>query len=214
MFSASQTQKVRCFQLLPSAFAPRSSASLEFMTFEDTSIEGVWVHTPLKHTDNRGSFEEQFKLSLMERQLHRGFTVRQVNQSVSAKGVIRGIHYTDSPEGQAKYISCSRGRVWDVVVDLRRDSPTFGSWQGTELSPENGKSVFVSEGIGHAFLSLEEGSVVNYLCSSEFDPEADRAIHALSPSLGISFESMAKENCILEIRLSDKDSGATQFQPK
>jgi dTDP-4-dehydrorhamnose 3,5-epimerase len=184
------------------------------MTFEDTSIEGVWVHTPLKHSDSRGSFEEQFKLSLIERQLHRSFTVRQVNQSVSAKGVIRGIHYTESLEGQAKYISCSRGRIWDVVVDLRLDSPTFGSWQGVELSPENGNSVFISEGVGHAFLSLEEGTVVNYLCSSEFNVEADRSVHALSPALGIDFESVAKENNIMDFKLSDKDSSAKEFQPK
>ena len=184
------------------------------MTFEDTSIEGVWVHTPLKHSDSRGSFEEQFKLSLIERQLHRSFTVRQVNQSISAKGVIRGIHYTDSPEGQAKYVSCSRGRTWDVVIDIRRESPTFGSWQGFELSPENGRSIFISEGLGHAFLSLEEGSVVNYLCSSEFDMDADRTVHALSPAFGIDFASVAKENEILEFKLSDKDSSAKEFQPK
>jgi dTDP-4-dehydrorhamnose 3,5-epimerase len=184
------------------------------MAFEETNIGGVWVHTPLKHSDSRGSFEEQFKLSVIERELARDFKVRQVNQSVSVKGVIRGIHYTESLEGQAKYVSCPRGRIWDVVVDLRPDSPTFGLWQGVELSPENGKSVFISEGLGHAFLSLEEGSVVNYLCSSEFKIETDRTIHPLSEALGIDFESVARENGISEFKLSEKDSGAQEFQPK
>jgi dTDP-4-dehydrorhamnose 3,5-epimerase len=82
------------------------------------------------------------------------------------------------------------------------------------LSPENGNSVFISEGVGHAFLSLEEGTVVNYLCSSEFDIEADRSVHALSSALGIDFDSVAKENGILELKLSDKDSSAKEFQPK
>jgi dTDP-4-dehydrorhamnose 3,5-epimerase len=184
------------------------------MTFEATNIEGVWVQTPVRHTDGRGTFEEQFKLSLIEGELRRGFTVRQINQSVSSKGVIRGIHFTESLEGQAKYVFCSRGRIWDVVVDLRRDSATFGTWLGVELSPENGKGVFISEGIGHAFLSLEEGSVVNYLCSSEFDPDAERAVNALSPSLGITFDSIAKENSIQELKFSEKDSRSTEFQPK
>jgi dTDP-4-dehydrorhamnose 3,5-epimerase len=101
-----------------------------------------------------------------------------------------------------------------VVVDLRPDSPTFGLWQGVELSPENRKSVFISEGLGHAFLSLEEGSVVNYLCSSEFSIETDRTIHPLSEALGIDFEPIAKENGISEFKLSEKDSSAQEFQPK
>ena len=155
-----------------------------------------------------------FKLSVIKRELSRDFAVRQVNQSISAKGVIRGIHFTESTEGQAKYVSCSHGRIWDVIVDLRPDSATFGSWQGVELSPENGKSVLVSEGLGHAFLSLEEGSVVNYLCSSEFKIETDRTIHPLSEALGIDFESVARAYGISEFKLSEKDSGAQEFQPK
>jgi dTDP-4-dehydrorhamnose 3,5-epimerase len=184
------------------------------MAFEKTRILGAWVFTPLKHNDNRGSFEEKFRLSDIERELLRDFKVRQINQSVSAKGVIRGIHYTDSPEGQAKYVSCTRGRVWDVVVDIRSQSPTFGSWQGFELSPENGKCIFLSEGLGHAFLSLEEGSVLTYLCSSEFNMEADRTIYALSKELGIDFEMVAKENGISDFTLSGKDSMAREFQQK
>jgi dTDP-4-dehydrorhamnose 3,5-epimerase len=181
------------------------------MPFEEMKIKGAWVHTPLRHHDNRGHFEEQFKLSLIEQELGRTFTVKQVNQSVSNKGVIRGIHYTDSPEGQAKYVSCPKGKIWDVVVDLRKDSPTYGQWDAVELSAENGLSVFISEGLGHALLSLEDGSVVNYLCSSEYNAAADRTIHALDPKLAITFEAAGAAFGITDFSLSAKDSGAPGF---
>ncbi|MFM1787170.1 MAG: hypothetical protein RL228_1120 [Actinomycetota bacterium] len=170
-------------------------------------IKGAWIHTPIRHNDERGHFEEQFKISQLESELGRSFTVKQVNQSVSNKGVIRGIHFTDSPEGQAKYVSCPKGAIWDVVVDLRKDSPTYGQWDAVELSAENGFSVFISEGLGHAFLTLEERSVANYLCTSEYSPEADRTINALSAKLAITFESSG----ITEFRLSAKDSEAADF---
>jgi dTDP-4-dehydrorhamnose 3,5-epimerase len=170
-------------------------------------IKGAWIHTPLRHMDDRGHFEEQFKLSQIESELGRSFSVRQVNQSVSNKGVIRGIHYTDSPEGQAKYVSCPKGALWDVVVDLRKDSPTYGQWDSVELSAQNGHSVFITEGLGHAFLSLEDGSVANYLCTSEYAPEADRTINPLSAKLAIAFESSG----ITKFLLSQKDSDAVHF---
>jgi dTDP-4-dehydrorhamnose 3,5-epimerase len=176
------------------------------MTFENTSIRGAWVYNSLRHTDSRGSFEEQFRLSELEGQIGRSFGVMQVNRSTSSKGVIRGIHYTEGSLGQAKYVSCYRGRVWDVVVDLRQDSETFGSWVGVELSPENGKSLLISEGLGHAFLSLEEGSVVSYLCSSEFEESNDRTINPFSEKLSIDFIGIGKQNDIFEFNLSEKDS--------
>lgn len=169
------------------------------------------MHTPLRHHDNRGHFEEQFKLSLIEQELGRTFTVKQVNQSVSNKGVIRGIHYTDSPEGQAKYVSCPKGKIWDVVVDLRDNSPTYGQWDAVELTAENGLSVFISEGLGHAFLSLEDGSIVNYLCSSEYNAAADRTVNALDLKLAIAFESAGLAAGIAEFELSPKDSEAPAF---
>lgn len=181
------------------------------MPFEEMKIKGAWVHTPVRHLDNRGHFEEQFKLSLIEQELGRTFTVKQVNQSVSNKGVIRGIHYTDSPEGQAKYVSCPKGAIWDVVVDLRKDSPTYGQWDAVEINEENGKSVFISEGLGHAFLSLADGSVVNYLCSSEYNPSADKTVSPLSESLAIGFDEFANKTEILKLILSDKDLAAPDF---
>jgi dTDP-4-dehydrorhamnose 3,5-epimerase len=180
------------------------------MPFQEMKIKDAWIHTPTRHSDERGHFEEQFKLSQIESQLGRVFEVKQVNQSVSNRGVIRGIHYTAGIRGQAKYVSCPRGAIWDVVVDLRENSPTFGKWDAIELSAENGLSVFISEGLGHAFLSLKDGTAVNYLCSGEYDPNNERTINPLSETLSIEFESTGISNFIL----SAKDSSAKKFQPK
>jgi dTDP-4-dehydrorhamnose 3,5-epimerase len=177
------------------------------MPFQQMKINGAWIHAPIRHIDERGHFEEQFKLSQIESELGRTFAVNQVNQSVTNKGVIRGIHYTDSPEGQAKYVSCPKGAIWDVVVDLRKESPTYGHWDAVEISAENCLSVFISEGLGHAFLSLEDGSVATYLCTSEYAPGSDRTINPLSEKLGITFGATG----ISEFVLSDKDSRAINF---
>lgn len=181
------------------------------MPFKEMKIKGAWVHTPSRHSDNRGHFEEQFKLSSIAEQLGTKFEVRQANQSVSKKGVIRGIHWTEGPAGQAKYISCPNGALWDVVVDLRRSSETYGQWDATIISAENGKSVFISEGLGHAFLALNEDTVANYLCSTEFNPEEDRTMNPLDKKLGIDFTSIAAKYGIGNFILSLKDSAAVGF---
>ena len=184
------------------------------MTFTPLKIDGVWLHTPKVWPDDRGTFHEVFKLSLISEQLGREFQVKQVNQSTSAAGVIRGIHWTDSPEGQAKYVSCPQGAIWDVVVDLRPDSETYGEWDARPLSAENGQSLLISEGIGHAFLALENGTVANYLCTSEFNPAADNTISPLDPILAINFSQIAKEYAIQDLRMSPKDLEGSAFQPK
>ncbi len=94
------------------------------MSFTQLKIPGAWVHTPKLYPDERGRFHEVFKKSEIEAMLGRDFPVLQVNQSESRKGVIRGIHWTDSKEGQAKYVSCPKGSIWDIVVDVRPESPT------------------------------------------------------------------------------------------
>jgi dTDP-4-dehydrorhamnose 3,5-epimerase len=181
------------------------------MPFKEMKIQGAWVHTPSRFEDKRGHFEEQFKLSLIESELSRPFSVRQVNQSVSNKGVVRGIHWTDSPEGQAKYVSCTNGAMWDVVVDLRPNSPTYGHWDAVTITPENGKSVLISEGLGHVFLALEDGTVANYLCTSEYNPSADKTINPLDPKLAIGFEEVASRYGIGSLTLSDKDQVGLAF---
>lgn len=181
------------------------------MTFTPMAIAGAWVHTPKVWPDERGTFHEVFKLSAISQELGRDFTVKQVNQSLSSKGVIRGIHWTASEEGQAKYVSCPSGALWDVVVDLRPESPTFGKWDAAFLTADNRKSILISEGLGHSFLALEDETVANYLCSSEFNPAGDKTISPLSPKLAIDFTSVASEHAIGHFLLSPKDSEAPFF---
>lgn len=173
--------------------------------FVELKVPGAWVHIPEIHGDERGTFEEQFKFSIIEKQLGIEFLVKQVNKSVSNKGVLRGIHVTDSERGQAKYISCSAGSLWDFVVDLRPDSPTFLTWDGVMISPENSKSVLISEGIGHAFLSLEDGTVATYLCTSEYDPKSERTLNPLQKKFAEAFLNAGGAVGLTEFFLSDKD---------
>jgi len=181
------------------------------MRFSDTDISGVWVHSPLRFHDSRGTFEEQFRASIIHNEIDRDFHVVQVNQSVSNKGVVRGIHWTAGPSGQAKYLSCIKGSIWDVYVDLRKNSKTFGQWGAEFLSPGNGKSVLISEGIGHGFLALMDETVVNYLCTSEYEPSADRCLNPLDRDLGIPFLEVAKQHGISELVLSEKDRTSAPF---
>jgi dTDP-4-dehydrorhamnose 3,5-epimerase len=184
------------------------------MPFEQSPLKGVCVYTPTRHQDNRGHFEEQFKLSELKNQMGIDFQVKQVNQSSSSKGVIRGIHFTEGSPGQAKYVSCPSGSIWDVVVDLRTDSPTYGNWFADVLSAKNGKSIYIPEGLGHAFLALEEDSIVNYLCSTEYHAERDRTLNPFSSTLDISFREEMARHGIQNFVLSEKDSLAPDFQPK
>ena len=175
------------------------------MSFTPLKIEGSWVFTPKKFPDERGSFHEVFKLPLLSETLGFGFEVKQVNQSVSKAGVIRGIHWADVPPGQAKYVFCSKGSIWDVVVDIRVGSPTFGQFDGEVISAENGKCVLIREGLGHVFLSLEDDTVVNYLCSEPFSPTTEHGINPLDKTISIPFMSHFLGN---EISISPKDSEA------
>ena len=182
------------------------------MPFQPMGIQGGFVFTPVRHEDSRGHFQESFKLSSLKKELGLGFEVKQVNQSTSAKGVIRGIHFADNPPGQAKYVSCLKGSIWDVVVDLRTGSPTFGNWEGDEVSAENGKSVLIAEGLGHGFLSLQEGSVVSYLCSDEYNPKTERQINPLDRDLAIDFSGIGAGFGVEEFLLSEQDKQAQGFK--
>jgi dTDP-4-dehydrorhamnose 3,5-epimerase len=175
------------------------------MSFTPLRIEGSWVFEPTKFDDERGSFHEVFKLSQVSDVLGRNFEVKQVNHSISKAGVIRGIHWADVPPGQGKYVSCFRGKIWDVVVDIRLGSPTFGQWDAAELSAENGKSMLISEGLAHVFLSLEEDTAVSYLCSEPFSPSTEHGINPLDPDLAIPFVSQFTDSSFI---ISDKDSKA------
>jgi dTDP-4-dehydrorhamnose 3,5-epimerase len=178
------------------------------MTFQPMSIEGAWLFTPNTLLDSRGSFQESFRLDKIESTLGRAFTVKQINQSVSKAGVLRGIHFAKNPPGQAKYVTCVKGSVWDLVVDLRVGSPTFGQSEATLISESNGLGVLIEKGLGHAFLALDDDSTVSYLCDEYYSPENEFALSIFDPDLNIDLHKISEERGIKEILLSDKDKAA------
>ncbi|WP_406235268.1 dTDP-4-dehydrorhamnose 3,5-epimerase family protein [Nocardia sp. NBC_01009] len=181
------------------------------MEFRELAVPGAWVITPRQFGDDRGMFLESFKASEFEKLTGRAFDLRQVNCSVSAAGVLRGIHYTEDPPGQAKYVTCVRGAFLDVVVDLRPGSPTYGHWDSVVLDDIDRRSMFLSEGLGHAILSLEDHSTVTYLCSLEYSPEFDRDIDAFDPRLGIDWPTVGRDGKPLTYVRSPKDTVAPPF---
>ena len=169
------------------------------------SIEGAWVFTPRLLGDARGTFLELFRADVFEDAVGHRLDLRQANCSVSAAGVLRGVHYADVPPGQAKYVTCTVGAVLDVVVDLRVGSATYGAWDSVVLDDTDRRAVYLSEGLGHAFCSLEDGSTVTYLCSTGYAPEREHGVHPLDPALGIAWPTRDRAGEPLEPLLSPKD---------
>ncbi|MER6280898.1 dTDP-4-dehydrorhamnose 3,5-epimerase [Streptomyces sp900105245] len=150
-------------------------------------VEGAWVDTPTVFTDDRGRFHEWFKEGEFRDSAGHAFSLAQANCSRSARGTLRGIHYATVPPGQAKYVTCVSGAVLDVVVDIRTGSPGFGTWEAVRLDDRTHTSVYLSEGLGHAFMALEDDSTVVYLCSEGYAPEREFGIDPLDPALGITW---------------------------
>ena len=182
------------------------------MRIRELAIPGAWEFTPALHGDERGIFAETFKASEFEKATGRTLDLLQVNTSTSAAGVLRGIHYTETPPGQAKYVTCVRGAFVDVVVDLRRDSPTYGRWDSVVIDDVMRRSVFLSEGLGHALLSLADDSMVTYLCSLEYAPEFDRDLDAFDPDLGIEWPTVGSDGRPLTFVRSAKDAAAPRLR--
>jgi dTDP-4-dehydrorhamnose 3,5-epimerase len=178
------------------------------MTYRELAVPGAWEITPTQHGDPRGVFLEYFQGAPFRAAVGHAFDVQQANCSVSAAGVLRGIHYADVPPGQAKYVTCSRGAVWDVAIDLRVGSPTFGTWDGVLLDDVDRRAIYLSEGLGHAFVSLEDDSTVLYLCSTPYAPGREHGVHPLDPDLGITWPTTARDGSPLVVQLSAKDEAA------
>jgi dTDP-4-dehydrorhamnose 3,5-epimerase len=172
------------------------------MQVRELKIPGAWEITPQLHSDSRGMFFEWLT--------DKGFTgfaghrldVRQANCSVSAAGVLRGLHFAQLPPSQAKYVTCLSGSVFDVAVDIRVGSPTFGQWDSVVLDDRDRRSIYLSEGLAHGFLALQDNSTVMYLCSAEYNPQREHTIAATDPTLAIDWPSGH------ELRLSDRDAVA------
>ena len=178
------------------------------MDFRELSIAGAWEMTPRQFADDRGVFLEWFKEAPFGQHAGHGLALAQANLSVSAAGVVRGIHFADVPPGQAKYVTCPSGAVLDVVVDIRVGSPTFGQWDAVLLDDVERRAVYLSEGLGHAFMSLADGSTVVYLCSEGYNPTGEHGIHPLDPEVGIVWPTAARDGSPLTPLLSPKDEAA------
>ena len=170
------------------------------LTFTPLAIPGVFLIEPRVFADDRGFFLENFKQSSF-RQLGIDFEIVQENISYSQKGVLRGLHFQNEPYAQAKFVSVLRGEIFDVAVDLRRGSPTFGHWLGEILSAENHRSLFVPRGFAHGFCVLGEEALVSYKVDAEYHPAADRSIRWNDPAIGVTWPIAAH-------RLSAKDAAA------
>lgn len=170
------------------------------MNVRPLTVPGAWELTPVVHADARGEFFEWFTDPGFTAFAGHRFDLRQANCSVSRAGVLRGVHFTQVPPGQAKYVTCVRGAVFDVVVDLRMGSPAFGSWDAVTLDDTSHHSVYLADGLGHAFLALEDDSTVSYLCSAGYDPAREHTVNALDPALSIDWPLSGGE-----LILSDRD---------
>ncbi|MBR7833961.1 dTDP-4-dehydrorhamnose 3,5-epimerase family protein [Actinospica durhamensis] len=151
------------------------------------SIEGAWKIIPVQHGDPRGLFMEWYRHDVLAEAVGHPLHLAQGNLSVSAKDVVRGIHFADVPPSQAKYVSCVRGAVLDVIVDLRVGSDSFGSWEFVRLDDEERHSVYLSEGLGHGFVALTDDATLHYCVSATYNPTAEHSVHPLDPDLGIEW---------------------------
>lgn len=178
------------------------------MDVRELKIQGAWEFTPKQFPDDRGTFLEAFKASIFEEATGRKLDVQQVNTSVSAAGVVRGIHFSDVPPSQAKYVTCTKGAILDVAIDIRVGSPTFGKWDAAILDDRERKALFISEGLGHAFMALEDGSTVTYLCSTPYAPGREHGINPLDPQIGIEWPTSDRAGHPITPLLSPKDLDA------
>ena len=178
------------------------------MEYRALSVPGAWEITPQQFGDTRGTFLEWFKDAEFESHVGHRLDLSQANCSVSAAGVLRGVHFADVPPGQAKYVTCVRGVVVDVVVDLRVGSPTFGQWDSVLLDDVDRRGIYLGEGLGHAFMSLEDDSTVVYLCSTGYAPGREHGVHPFDPSLGIEWPVEDRHGRPISPLLSDKDAAA------
>ncbi len=169
-------------------------------------MPGAWALTPQLHADPRGLFFEWFTDSDFTAFAGHHFDLRQANCSVSAAGVLRGLHFAENPPGQAKYVTCVRGSAFDVVVDIRVGSPTFGHWDAVLLDAEDRGSVYISEGLGHAFLALEDATTVIYMCTAPYNPAREHTICATDPALGIRWPTVE------ELQQSERDAAAPTLE--
>jgi dTDP-4-dehydrorhamnose 3,5-epimerase len=167
-------------------------------TFTPAGLAGVILIEPRVFADDRGAFLETYKRSdFVSAGIAEAFV--QDNQSISQAGVLRGLHYQLDPHAQGKLVRVTSGRAWDVAVDIRRDSPTFGKWVGFELSGENYRMLYIPPGFAHGFLALEDDTHLGYKCTAEYDTASEAGIRWDDADLGITWPRT-------DVVLSEKDA--------
>jgi dTDP-4-dehydrorhamnose 3,5-epimerase len=166
-------------------------------TFTNLEISGLVLIEPRLFPDERGFFLESYKESEF---IQGGVSDRfvQDNHSLSKKNVLRGLHFQRQPHAQGKLVRVIRGNVWDVMVDLRKDSPTYKRWVGIELSDQNNRMIFIPPGFAHGFVALSEDAHLLYKCTEEYDPVLDGGIRWNDPDIGVRWP-------VQEPIVSDKD---------
>jgi dTDP-4-dehydrorhamnose 3,5-epimerase len=192
-------------------YHPRSPEE-HHVQVRELSVAGALEITPRQFPDDRGVFLEWFRSGLFEEHVGHPLDLQQANISVSAAGVLRGVHFADVPPGQAKYVTCPQGAVLDVVVDIRVGSPTFGAWDSVLLDDTDRRAIYLPEGLGHAFMSLEDGSTVAYLCSAGYAPGREHGINPLDPALGITWPTTDRAGRPVTPLLSTKDAEAPTLE--
>lgn len=169
------------------------------MDVRDTALDGLKLIVPQVFRDARGTFCETYNRA---RYQAAGISAEfvQDSESYSVKGVIRGLHWQAAPHTQAKLVRVIRGAVWDVAVDIRKNSPTFGRHVAIELSAENGVQLFIPRGFAHGFIVLEEDTLFSYKCDNLYCPAAERGLRFDDPALGLKWPEIG-----VPLRLSEKD---------
>jgi 5-epimerase len=167
------------------------------------AVEGALEFIPRVFPDERGLFISPFQQDAFT-EAHGGplFRVAQTNHSMSRRGVVRGIHYTVTPPGTAKYVYCARGKALDIVIDIRVGSPTFGQWDSVLMDQQDHRASYFPVGVGHAFVALEDNTVMSYMLSGSYVAENERALSVLDPALGLPIPGD------IEPLLSERDGAA------
>jgi len=176
------------------------------MTLQELSISGCYLVTHKVFPDERGIFREWFRSEEIL-SVDKNFSVKQANYSNSKKYVIRGIHYSLAPSGQAKVVTCASGEIVDVLVDIRTGSPTYLNVENVRLSEKSGNVIYIPSGVGHGFIVESQSASVVYLTSSTYAPEYEKAICPMDPDLGIDWPIPAGEIAII----SDADLNAQKL---
>ena len=175
------------------------------MEFKELDIKGVWLIQPKRYGDARGYFCETFKQGEFEHHIGRVSFV-QDNESMSVRGVLRGLHFQRGEWSQAKLVRVSAGRVLDVAVDLRGGSPTYGKHVAVELSSENGNQIFIPRGFAHGFAVLSEEAQFQYKVDNVYAPQSEVTLRFDDPALGIDWKIPRSE-----MKLSEKDTRGMSF---